>query len=180
MDILRLSIPLMVFFKEDGSVAFFDSGKRILPSVTEIKSVIVGAKKYIKKYKTDDEVERVNIDYFKNKDIEDTKKRISDKKDRILNPPQKIDVSCFIYLMKDTIRGLHKIGMAGNVGARFKQLKTANAGIELVCFYRGKESDEQVIHSVLRSFGKNVDCEWFLLSTADLDYFHNYFQPIPF
>jgi len=180
MDILRLSIPLMVFFKEDGSVDFFDNGKRILPSVTEIKSVIVGAKKYIKKYKTDNEVERVNIDYFKNKNIEDTQKRISDRKERVLNPPKKTDVSCYIYLMKDTIRGFHKIGMSGNVGARLKQLKTANAGIELVCFYRGKESDERVIHSVLGSFGKKVDGEWFLLSTADLDYFHQYFEPRPF
>lgn len=81
-----------------------------------------------------------------------------------------------IYLIKDVGRGLVKIGVAKNTRIRFSQLKTANAGIELIKFYHGISIDERLLHKHFKTIGKRVDGEWFSLSCEDLDFIDSYFS----
>jgi hypothetical protein len=81
---------------------------------------------------------------------------------------------CFIYLIRDTPRGLHKIGRAASVPKRFEQLKTANAGIELVASYKGIERDEKVLHGFF--LDQQVSGEWFMLDDEHIEFIKNYFN----
>ena len=81
---------------------------------------------------------------------------------------------CFIYLIKDTPRGLHKIGRAVSIHKRFEQLKTANASIELVESFKGIERDEKILHGFFSE--KRVSGEWFQIDDEDIDFIKNYFN----
>jgi Meiotically up-regulated gene 113 len=82
---------------------------------------------------------------------------------------------CFVYLMFDSSRGYYKIGRANNVQNRLKQLKTANATIEVVCYYPAKTKDEVALHEMFK--GVNVSREWFRLEGEHIMQFHSYFLP---
>ena len=174
----------MVFFGDDGEVEdIHDGGLPSYLSVTDMRAIEKFAKAYIKKHKTDEQITLLNnnLNYQRYLDeMAGSEKRRQERKNNPKPPP--VDQDCFIYLIKDGRRGLHKVGKANNVSTRFSQLKTANPGIELVFHYRGKESDEKAIHSVLEGFGKRVDGEWFNMNEADIQYFQQYFvkEDLPF
>lgn len=87
------------------------------------------------------------------------------------------DMQCDIYLIKDTVRGCYKIGRSKNANSRFRELKTANAAIELCFFYKGIVKDEQVLHEMFAT--NRITGEWFdLPSQVYIDAIHNYFAPI--
>ena len=135
------------------------------------------AKAYIKKHKTDEQITLLNNNRHYQRHLDEIAEAAQCRRERKANPkPKPPDKDCFIYLIKDMRRGWHKVGKARNVSARFSQLKTANAWIELVFYYRGKESDEGIIHGVLHGFGKHIDGEWFNMDAADIEYFHKYFS----
>lgn len=106
-------------------------------------------------------------------------KRIQDMYDQPIEkkekPPPKIG---FVYLAKDTVRGCFKIGFTQKVGQRIKQLKTANAGIELYKFYDGYYETEIMLHEAFKKSGKWISSEWFNLDESDLQQIENYFNPI--
>ena len=91
-------------------------------------------------------------------------------------------VCCQVYLIHDRIRDLYKIGRSNCAKTRFKRLKTANAGIEMITFYDGVIDDETVLHRHFEIAGKHIDGEWFSLNELDIadieKYF--YFQSLPF
>jgi hypothetical protein len=167
---------MLVHFKQDGSVEEFNDVYGGYPPIWKVKAILDAAKKYVRKYKTEDEIERLNIELRDKMELDE----IRAARERRINKSEylqkKVDNECHIYLIKDTIRGVYKIGKAKNVDTRFSQIKTSNPGVQLVCSYFGKESDEKTIHSVLHSFGKHVDGEWFNMGEADIDYFHQYFD----
>ncbi len=72
----------------------------------------------------------------------------------------------FVYLIKDCFRDIYKIGFATNVDSRFSQLKTANAGIELVKHYPATMEHESALHELFSCL--NITGEWFALETAHI------------
>jgi len=169
--------PIVVEFDQDGNVDSFLDCMGYYAHFDNVQAILTAAKRYIKKHKNQDEIDRLNNELAYLQELQEIREK-RERKNKI--KPQKIDNPCHIYLVHDVIRGLHKVGKAKTVSTRFCQLKTSNPGIELICSYRGVESDEKAIHSVLKSFGKHVDGEWFLMDSADIDYFHRYFKPLPF
>lgn len=167
---------MLIHFQQDGSVEEFNDVFGGYPPIWKIKAILEAAKKYIRKYKTEEEIQRLNNELEDKRQLDEM--RIAREKRLKKNECVKsnVDRVCHIYLIKDTIRGLHKIGKAKNVDTRFSQIKTSNPGVQLICSYIGKESDEKTIHSVLHGFGKHVDGEWFNMGEADIDYFHHYFN----
>lgn len=85
-------------------------------------------------------------------------------------------LECQIYIIKDTIRGVYKIGRGVCAKTRFKGLKTANPGIELIAFYDGVDSDETYLHDKFTSLGQHIDGEWFRLDAEDFDEIKSYFS----
>lgn len=80
-----------------------------------------------------------------------------------------------VYLIFDRLRGLYKIGQSKSVVHRFKQLKTANAGIELICSYVSQEHyDENWLHNDFEHC--HVSGEWFKLGPDELKWFHTFFM----
>lgn len=104
----------------------------------------------------------------------------STKEDSYQKPPLK----CQIYVIKDSIRGVYKIGRGACAKTRFKGLKTANPGIELITFYDGVEDDETYLHGKFKDIGSHVDGEWFRLDDEDIKEIESYFlatvDDIPF
>lgn len=136
-------------------------------------------KRYVRKYKTEEAITEASNHYADLQELNEIRRQREERQTRANEPfkkKEKLDRDCYIYLIKDRIRGFHKIGKAKNVSSRFSQLKTANPGIELVYHYRGKESDERALHSLLDAFDKRVDGEWFNLDDSDIQGFQNYFS----
>lgn len=79
------------------------------------------------------------------------------------------------YIVYDHIRTLYKIGFAGSAFARFAQLQTANAGIELVFAFKGTANDEYDLHE--RFAEKRVTGEWFALMPEDVEAIKSEFTP---
>lgn len=94
--------------------------------------------------------------------------------ERAKNKPNGKNGKCFIYLIRDNSRGLHKIGKAVNIANRLNQLKTANACIELVEFYEGSANDEKKLHKAFEEL--RVSGEWFNLQEKHLLEFREFFQ----
>lgn len=102
----------------------------------------------------------------------DNSRRTTDKSDK----PKRMPLKCQIYVIKDSIRGVYKIGRGACAKTRFKGLKTANPGIELVAFYDGDENDETYLHSKFKDIGSHIDGEWFRLDDEDLMEIKSYFS----
>lgn len=172
----RFGSSFIVNFDHDGNVSQIWTQFGDMPTIKEMESINTYSREYLKKYKTQDSLDLIDLKRREAEDIEHIRKRQQEKEERALQKFQEVtEKPCDIYLIKDTIREVYKVGKAKNFSERFKQLKTANAGIELVAFYLGVPSDEKVIHSVYDSFNKRVSGEWFKLDQADIDYFFEYF-----
>lgn len=91
-------------------------------------------------------------------------------------PSQKREKKCIVYVMRDTVRGFHKIGITKSLSSRLSQLKTANPAIEIVTHYNGIDTDEKHLHSVFKEMGKHIDGEWFELDSEDLELISEYFN----
>lgn len=74
----------------------------------------------------------------------------------------KVPKEGFVYLMKDHTRGFTKIGFTKDVAGRYNQLRTANAGIELIYSFPGTTDTEYKIHQ--QFIDRWVDGEWFILT----------------
>ena len=165
-----------IFFRFDaeGKVSQLLTEFGDMVSIREMQNLAEYANGYIERFGS-----QGNIDFINNQRRElekaDSQKRIKEERLARKNR-QKVEPSCDIYLIKDTIREVYKIGKAKMIVSRFKQLKTANAGIELVTFYRGYSKDEKILHSIYEAQGKRVSGEWFNLTAADLKYFSEYFN----
>jgi len=90
-----------------------------------------------------------------------------------------IDVSLklkhtFIYLMIDKNTGLYKIGRSNKPYCREKTLQSEKPTIELLFFYNGISSDENIIHKIFSE--KRVRGEWFNLNANDILTFKQYFN----
>jgi len=84
--------------------------------------------------------------------------------------------SGYVYLVKDTIRDVCKIGFTGNVNSRMRQIKTYNAGVVLLKSFNGRPADEIALHEMFNN--SNVSGEWFKLSESDIEEIENYFKLI--
>lgn len=172
----RTTTGIYVVFDTDGNVIGFNTPFGDLPSIVQMKGIITYAEGFIEEHGTQDAVDYIN---FKNREAERIEMEQEQREERMRRYLEKNDImperGCDVYLIKDTLRDVYKVGMSANFDSRFKQIKTANAGVERVAVYRGCPSDEKTIHSVYDSFGKRVSGEWFNLSEADIDYFHQYF-----
>lgn len=166
----------LISYDEDGNVLAIYNEFDTMISIAAMKSIAEYAKAYVRKYKTQDNLDLID---YKNREAaeiaEIRRKQEEREKKRIQRTGPGPDFHCDIYLLKDTIRDVYKVGRSSNFHERFKQLKTANAGIELVACYKGVPNDEKVIHSVYDGFEKRVSGEWFKLNEADIDYFVKYF-----
>ena len=80
--------------------------------------------------------------------------------------------SKYSYVIKDTSRGIYKIGAANSIKNRLSAIRTANPFVELVFVIDGAEN-EKLLHDQFRD--KNISLEWFKLTEKDLGYIlHNY------
>ena len=162
--------PFAIYFEEtapEGSpaVSFITNAFGCIPNLTELNSIIEFCQKSLVQY-TNEERENINKNIL-NRLLETEPMPSKDLK--------MVPKKCDIYLIKDTARGLHKIGKARNVSNRFSQLKTANACIELVESYKGFESDEKELHKAFKKL--RVSGEWFALTEAHILEFRSFFQP---
>lgn len=71
-----------------------------------------------------------------------------------------------IYVIRDHVKDLYKIGFTRIIENRFAQLQTANAGIELVWAFYGTTDDEADLHE--RFSEKWISGEWFILLDSDV------------
>lgn len=163
--------PYLLYLSQEGKVlSIQDAGGLLLPRQF-MQAVKDHATRFLSTYKTNNEVAEENKERQIRMDEQhearqaEWDKRLSSKKEKASEK--------HIYLIRDTIRGFYKIGSAKNVDTRFKQLKTANPGIEIVCSYFSKVSDEKELHEILENV--RVSGEWFSFSKQDWDTFHQYF-----
>jgi hypothetical protein len=173
--------PVQITFDEDGKVEDVDDGNGYYPSLEDLKAIVDHIKSFTKKNNTQEKIDFLNwklkVEHERAYEEMLEKERVradERKKTQESMPPR--DYPCYIYLIKDTIRDVYKVGRAGNVKQRFGQLKTANAGIELVAFYKGHESDEREIHHVYEFTGRRISGEWFKLDEEGLSFFHEWFD----
>ena len=169
-----ISNPYLVYFDKDGSVnEIFDQWQKILPRKM-IESILEYAQWYLENYPTDDHVDLENMKI----------ERAHDKREQEFRKEQDIKTAHEkenrdrrdVYLIRDIYRGCHKIGVAKNAETRFTQLKTANAGIELVAFFVGVAQDERILHRHFTGQGKRIDGEWFSLEKSDIEHIEKYFN----
>lgn len=176
----RFNPSFIVNFDDNDNVASVWTQFGDMPTIKEMNGIIEYAKAYLDKYKTQDALDLID---YKNREADRIEQEKKDRREREERKAQKFqkkpETPCDIYLIKDAIRGVHKIGKAVNFNERFKQLRTANAGIEKVAHYKGLPSDEVAIHAVLEGLNKRVSGEWFSLNEEDIAYFHFYFRKEP-
>lgn len=128
----------------------------------ELEDLIVFAKNSIKNI---DNVNKFII--RKNREIEENMSNYSRGGKQDANP--KKTNSGFIYIIKCNSTNFYKIGQAKSVETRIKQLKTANANIELFKSYSVVDIlIEKELH--MHFIDKNVNREWFDLNEKDLKY----------
>lgn len=119
----------------------------------------------------------INEQWIQEQADEEERQRIARRAEARENKGKKtksMGLECFVYLVKDIPRGLYKIGKAVNVQSRMNQLKTANASIELVAWYKGVSSDERALHSIFEE--RRVSGEWFSLEDDQIEFIKNYFD----
>ena len=163
----------MVNFNEELQVESVYGNYTKYPKIEQMKAVIEYAKKYIRKHKNEEAIEFLN--YKAEKEMEERVKKAEQemREQRRLEKSAPMIFMTNIYLIFDTVRSVYKIGKAGNAVKRFDQLKTANAGIKLICSYYADEKVERFLHGHFKS--KRVSGEWFDLNDHDLICFHGFF-----
>lgn len=78
---------------------------------------------------------------------------------------------CYVYLMKDTINGYHKIGISNNPRYRERTLQSEKPTIELLCAkqYPSRNIAEAIEFALHKAFGdKRMRGEWFNLNAQDV------------
>lgn len=80
----------------------------------------------------------------------------------------------FVYVMKDTIRNVHKIGYSKNPEQRERTLQSEVPSIEKIAQYNGSTADEKALH--IRFAEKRLRGEWFNLDESDLAQIEQYFN----
>jgi len=146
-----------------------------MPDIDFMEGIIKEAKKYIKKYKTNEgvanEIKRIHAEQMYEEEMERRANR-GKKKEVVL--PKTLSSKCNIYVIKDVLSGHYKIGKTkSNIDYRLSQLKTGNPNLVLEMSFEGIGNDERVIHSALDD--KRLVGEWFELHAHDLDYIKEYF-----
>ncbi len=166
--------PYFLYFDKDGNAEDIRDCQDKILTREMVASVIAYAKQFLKRYPTNDHVELQNMRIQKWHDEwnEAYAKKLAAERAEAKENKDRRD----IYIIKDIYRGCHKIGIAKDVAIRLTQLKTANAGIELVKFFNGVVSDERILHKHFTQQGKRIDGEWFSLDVSDLKHIESYFQ----
>ena len=159
--------PLMVFFDEKGAVSHISDGGPFLLDRQTIVNIISYAEAYLLENTTEG-IEAYNLSILDNYSESKAHRRGA--------KPIKKSKDCFVYLLKDSVRGFYKIGRCKNVADRFKQLKTANPNIEIVKSYVARMDDEGELHAHFKGKGSHVDGEWFSLDENDLQAIESYFK----
>ncbi len=101
-----------------------------------------------------------------------TRDEISKSFDEESEKDNKVDDSCYLYLMKDFNTGFHKIGISNSPEHREKTLQSEKPTIEMVCnkkysSRRMARSFEQALHKTFSE--KRVRGEWFDLDISDVE-----------
>jgi len=164
--------PYFIYLDKNGGVlSIRDCAGYLLP-IQFMQAVMAYATEFLSTYKSNEDIAMQNsiIQAIIGQE-ENVRDRKLDKRDLEYTIKKS---ERHIYLIRDIARGLYKIGSAKNVETRFKQLKTANAEIELVCSYFCHLSDERELHEVLS--GVRVSGEWFVGDGHVYDVFHDYFS----
>lgn len=173
---LYLPDILILRYSKDWKVSGMTSQCGHIISVSFMKEVLLAAKAHIKKYKTDEMVDFENYKLEKvweERELEQRALSVKRKEAERANPRI---CETNIYLILDVNRGLYKIGQSNNVITRFGQLKTANAGIGLICSYYAASEHEFCMHNYFES--RKVSGEWFDLKEDGVAKFHEYFSAI--
>ena len=168
--------PYLIFFDTSNDVSNIDKNTGYLISIDQMEKIRAYAQNYIDTHKSEDAIDLINFrleKQYDKEDLEEREARIESKKDKV-----KVDLDCHIYLLKDSIRGVYKIGRARDVKTRVAQIKTANAGVVFIASYPGKESDEINLHNTFDEQNKRVSGEWFKLSCFDLLFIDEYFSTV--
>lgn len=173
---LYLPDILVLRYNKEWKVSEITSQCGHIVSVSFMKEVLLAAKAHVKKYKTDEMVDFENYKLEKIWEEREHKQRIlsAKRKDAERENPRIYETN--IYLILDVNRGLYKIGQSNNVITRFGQLKTANAGIDLICSYYAASEHEFCMHNYFES--RKVSGEWFDLKDDGVAKFHEYFSTI--
>lgn len=162
--------PYYINMRSDGSVCeIHDCMSNLLP-IEFMRGILEYSKKYLEDFASNDMVVSENAKRQGVLSKERITRSYETDIERLENP-----VKVEIYLIKDTIRGVYKIGKAICSQKRLKQLKTANAGIEMFRFFDGVSEDERILHKHFIQQGKRIDGEWFSLGTSDFEYIESYF-----
>lgn len=162
--------PLLidVYENEDGGfevTGIYDNGGFIQKH--DVLDAIIAFCKKSKKMHSDEYREMYNRVAY------DEMMRPTPKEPKTEKPPKE----CIIYVIRDTVRGFHKIGKATNLENRLSSLRTANPAIEVVSHYKGTAIDEKELHSFFKDLGKHIGGEWFSLCEEDLESINDYFTP---
>ncbi len=165
--------PYLLYFDSDGDVEHvFDQWRKIPP-----REMIEAFRDYtdwfLENYPTNDHVDFENMKI--EKAHEKWQQEYRKKRDAELAEEKKNKDKRDVYVIRDIHRGCFKIGIAINIETRLKQLRTANAGIELIRFFSGGSEDERTLHRHFTKQGKRIDGEWFSLGTSDLEHIESYF-----
>ena len=163
--------PYFVYLSKSGEVTSIQDTSGYFIPRRFMQAIKDYATQFLSAHQSDDEIAEENKQrQFRMDEVEKARQADSDREVSVIRAKGN---EKHIYLIRDTIRGFYKIGSAKNVDTRFKQLKTANPGIEIVCSYFSKVSDEKELHEILENV--RVSGEWFSFSKQDWDTFHQYF-----
>ena len=162
----------MVHFSDDGVLKI--SGD-ITPfiSIAQMEEIRDFANYYLIANTSDKEIERQSeLDLEKLRKRLEQESRYSKANSKKGNMPD----SGYVYLVRDTIRDVYKIGFTGDVNSRMRQIRTYNAGVVLSNFFKARPADEIALHEMFNI--SNVSGEWFKLSESDIEEIENYFKLI--
>lgn len=164
--------PLTVFGNEKHCHIETQGG--FIPSIEQIENIIGWCNHVKSNLKTQKAIDEANEGL-----LEDMKEQARyeecEMRAKYVDKKQNFDADpCHIYILKDTYRGLFKIGKANNVENRLKQLKTANSGVELETWYFGAKKDEKILHSIFEEV--RTSGEWFCLNAENLEFIRTYFE----
>lgn len=166
--------PLTIFGNK-GVLSHIETQGGYIPSLEQIESILEWCNRIKGIHKTQQSVDDANEglcedtkEQYRIGVTENTVSLFGNKKQNFNEDP------CYIYIVKDIHRGLFKIGKANNIENRVKQLKTANAGIEIETWYYGAKKDEKILHSIFEDV--RISGEWFCLNTENLEFIGKYFE----
>ncbi len=164
---------VMVFCKKDDSGKWIVNGLEInydyLLDIELLDAIIEACKVDKERYPTNEIRDAFRAKWEKEDEIKAIEKARIEKERAKEKPKQQASKSCHIYVIRDTIRGFHKIGQSKNYISRFKTLRSANPCVEMVLAYSGIFEDEGWFHEHFTRKGKHIGGEWFELNESDIE-----------